>query len=91
MELPSGTQDRDLLLPEGGNAMDAFKQVFQVGTKQYAFGEMVESINGVKADSGHYWALYVNDEYATKGLPDYKAQDGMKIAWKYEKIADFGK
>jgi len=91
VEFPDRNESKDWIFPGGGNALTAFRQAFSVQTRQYAFGEMVDSIGGTKADSSHYWALYVNDEYATKGISDYKIASGMQITWKYDSLSDFGK
>ena len=91
MEFPDRNESKDWIFPEGGNSMTAFKQAFAVHARQFAFGELVESIGGVKADSTHYWALYVNGKYAERGLADYPIEGEMQITWKYEKLSGFGK
>ena len=48
---------------------------------------MVSEINGVAADDKHYWALYVNDEYAIAGASETILKTGDTMQWKYEEIS----
>ena len=59
-------------------------QGFEVNVTWYSFGPYVHTIDGVAGDSGHYWALYHNSEYAIAGANDLQLQDGDVVLWKYE-------
>src|SRR5262245_1758975 len=69
---------------EGKNALELLKEKATVGTKDTSYGPMVETINGVTATDGHYWAFYVNGAYATVGADAYQTKVGDKIEWKLE-------
>jgi hypothetical protein len=74
-------------LQEGKTALDLLKTTHQVQTKEYAgIGEFVESIDGIKPDSNHFWAFYVNGKSSDVGASSYKPQNGDKIEWKLVKI-----
>jgi hypothetical protein len=71
----------------GKIALDLLKTTHQVQTKEYAgIGEFVESIDGIKPDSNHFWAFYVNGKSFDVGASSYKPQNGDKIEWKLVKI-----
>ncbi len=83
----------------GMNAFDAMKLVLSntktglnsnLEFEQYPFGIMVTSIAGKKAPSTHYWALYVNGAYASKGISDYFIDSDANFVWRLEKIESFG-
>src|SRR5262245_5756460 len=52
---------------DGKSALQLLQISHQVGIKHYSYGDFVESIDGVKPDSQHFWALYVNDKFAQVG------------------------
>ncbi len=84
---PSSTTDVVLEATEDGQTALALTQAkTQVAFKKYEFGVMVEEINGVKADTGHYWALYVNDIYAEAGADRTKLKKGDRVKWVFEEI-----
>ena len=69
------------------NRCSLLKTTHQVQTKEYAgIGEFVESIDGIKPDSNHFWAFYVNGKSFDVGASSYKPQNGDKIEWKLVKI-----
>ena len=52
------------------------------------YGLYVKSVNGITADydkDGTYWAFYVNDEYASKGVDQTEVVEGGKYAFKVER------
>lgn len=71
---------------DGQLVADLTESRHQVEYKEYDFGVMVESIDGLRADSNHYWALYVNDEYGEAGAKQLKVNQGDRIKWVYEEI-----
>jgi hypothetical protein len=72
---------------EGKNALELLKQSHKVETKSYeGLGEFVTSIDGVAADSKHFWAFYVNGQQSQVGASSYTAKDTDTIVWKLEEI-----
>ena len=68
---------------EGKNALELLKQMHQVQTKNYdGLGELVTSIDGVVADSKHFWSLYVNEQQAQVGASELIAKTGETVTWK---------
>jgi hypothetical protein len=45
---------------------------------------MITGIDGVLADSSHYWAFYINDKLAERGADQVVTKNGDKIEWKME-------
>lgn len=68
------------------NAFEAMRANLKVDYKDSAMGPFITGINNIKSDSGHYWALYVNGEYAQKGISLYTLKKDTNISWKLEKI-----
>lgn len=75
-------------ITDGQTALDLLKESAQVEYQEFDFGVMVSSINGVAADDKHYWALYVNDEYAIAGASETILKTGDTMQWKYEEISE---
>lgn len=71
---------------EGISALNLLKQLHQVETKKFDFGEMVQSINGISADSKHFWSFYVNNAISTVGAGEYTTKTSDVIVWKLEEI-----
>lgn len=70
----------------GETILDILQKSTQLETKQTSFGEMVESIDGIKnGTDGKYWIYYVNNQPATVGAGDFKAEADQKISWRLEK------
>lgn len=46
----------------------------------------VTSINGVAGDNEHYWAFYVNDEFAQQGVSQTVLEGGDVVKFVYEEI-----
>lgn len=70
---------------EGKNALELLKTEATTVTKDSAYGEYVDSINGVVGGTdGKYWAFYVNGQMAQVGAADYQTKTGDKIEWKFE-------
>ena len=57
---------------------------FVIEVTWYSLGPFIDTIDGVAGDSGHYWALYHNGEYASLGAGDLQLQDGDVVLWKFE-------
>ncbi len=51
------------------------------------YGLYVKVVNGITADydvDGHYWAFYVNGEYAMSGVDTTEIEDGATYSFKVE-------
>ena len=59
---------------------------YEVTTKTYDFGLMVESINGVSASSSNYWSYSVNGQMGNVAADKFILNDGDKVEWKYTPI-----
>jgi hypothetical protein len=71
---------------EGKNALELLKAGHQVDTQKFSFGEMVQSIDGVKAPATDFWAFYVNGKQADVGAGDYQTKTGDTLSWKLVRI-----
>ena len=84
------SEDGKLLQYDGQpdeTALATLKSQTEVKVKDTEFGEFVEAINGVAADSSkEYWAFYVNGKLASEGAGTYKAKEGDKLEWKLENL-----
>lgn len=71
----------------GKNALALLKSSHKTETKSYkGLGELVTSIDGMKADTKHFWSFYVNGKQAQVGAGEYTTKSGDKITWKLEEI-----
>ena len=68
----------------GSNAFELMKENMRVEYDSYDFGVMVNEIEGIKPEGTDYWALYVNREYAEKGISDYVLNENIILEWKIE-------
>jgi len=75
----------------GSSAFDVVKELLggNLEYQEYSFGVMITSIYGVDASSEDYWALYVDGNYASKGISDYVVNNPTLIEWRLEKISAF--
>lgn len=72
---------------EGQAALVTLQSLTVVETKSTAYGDMVISIAGTKADeSTEFWGFYVNGQMASEGAGTYKTVAGDKIEWRLEKL-----
>lgn len=68
---------------EGQTAYDVLSATHKVEAKDYgAMGKFVQSIDGVKAGSGHFWEFWINGKSSNVGASSYKLQNGDKLEWK---------
>lgn len=71
----------------GKNALELLRSNHQVATKMFSgVGEFVESIDGLKPDSKHFWSFYVNGKSSNVGADSYVTKSGDTIEWKLEEI-----
>lgn len=82
-EANSPSQPMDIR--DGETALELIKRTHPVVTKDYDFGTLVESIDGVKNGTDNkYWILYVNGTQATVGAGVYTIQKNDTIEWRFE-------
>ncbi len=76
----------------GITALDLLKISYKVTAKDYGagMGEFVETIDGIKPDSQHFWAFYVNGKSSNVGASSYKLEANDNIEWKLEAISSSG-
>ena len=67
---------------EGRNALDLLKASHQVETQHFSFGDMVTSIDGLKAPATHFWEFNVNGQPATAGAGDYQTSSTDTLTWR---------
>lgn len=71
----------------GQTALELLEANAEIKTKDYGdAGMMVTSINNIDSDNKHYWAFYINDEYAQQGASKTILENGDVIKFIYEKI-----
>ena len=72
---------------EGKNALTLLKAKYQVETKSFgSAGEFVESINGIKPDSKHFWKFFINGKSASVGASSYVTKSTDVLEWKLDEI-----
>ena len=71
---------------DGQTAFELLQSEAEVEYKEYDFGIFIESINGTKADEKHYWALYVNGDYAQTGVGQTILKQGDQVLFTYEQL-----
>lgn len=91
VESAPAAADVELILiatQSGQTALELLKNNVQLETKDYGeAGMFVTSIDGEAADNQHYWAFYVNDEYAQQGVSQTILDKGDFIKFVYEEIS----
>ncbi len=85
-EATSPAQPMDIR--EGETALELIKRTHPVVTKDYDFGTLVESIDGVKnGTDNNYWILYINGKQASVGAGAYTIQKQDALEWRFEAYA----
>lgn len=83
-----GSRDAEtdvVVISEGQSALDVITASKNIKTKEYSFGKLVDSINGVvNGTDNKYWILYVNSKKSDVGAGDYKVKNGDVITWRFE-------
>lgn len=78
-------------IKDGATAYDLLSSAHKVESKSYSgIGEFVESIDGIKPDSQHFWEFILNGKSSNVGASSYTLKDGDKIDWKLAKISSSG-
>lgn len=66
---------------------DALQELNLIEGEEEGYGLYVKTVNGITVDydkDGHYWAFYVNDEYAQQGVDSTEITEGDSYALKVE-------
>jgi len=75
---------------EGKNALEILKSKYTVETKSFgSVGEFVESINGIKPDSKHFWEFFVNGKSSSIGAGSYITKSTDVLEWKLGEVGNF--
>ena len=83
---------REYLVPvvRAGTVRDAMREQERTGTVRYegrdypGLGYFLESINGVRAEKGAYWFLYINGELSDRGASSADVAPGDTVYWRLE-------
>lgn len=69
----------------GESALDLLARTEKITVKEFSFGKLVESINGVKNGTDNkYWILYINGTQSKVGASEYIIQKNDIIEWRFE-------
>ncbi|OGM32406.1 hypothetical protein A2803_01950 [Candidatus Woesebacteria bacterium RIFCSPHIGHO2_01_FULL_44_21] len=71
---------------DGQTALELLQARHQVEAKNYSFGDLVMSIDGVTPDSQHFWAMYVNGQFSQVGASAYVTKNSDMIKWQIDEI-----
>lgn len=71
---------------DGKTALELLKNAYKTETESFSFGDMVTSIEGVKAGSNQFWAFSVNGQTSNEGAGTYVTKSTDTISWKLENI-----
>lgn len=78
--------DKSVEAEKGANAFEEMKKIADLDYTMYSIGPFIEEIEGVAPTGAEYWALYVNGEYAGKGIADYTLDEDTVIEWRIESL-----
>lgn len=67
-------------------ALELIEQRAKIEYDQYDAGVFITSVNGKEADNDHYWAFYINDNYATQAADKTNLEPGDTVKLVYEEI-----
>lgn len=74
----------------GVTAFELLTANSQVDYDRSSLGVFIKSIDGVTGDNNHYWAIYVNDQYATSSADTTILSEGDRVEFRYEEINQAG-
>ncbi|MCD6576073.1 MAG: DUF4430 domain-containing protein [Nanoarchaeota archaeon] len=66
-----------------GNVLELLREEHDVVTKNTKWGPYVECIDGICANTTHFWLYYVNGELAPISAHLYNATENDTIVWKF--------
>lgn len=74
----------------GITAFELLNQSADIEYQTYeGIGEFVTTINGMTADTKHFWVFYLNGETSETGVSQTKLSEGDTIKFVYEEIKPF--
>ena len=62
------------------------EQDWELTFKDYDFGKMVDSVNGVANSKAKAWIFYVNGAAGDRAADKFELKAGDKVEWKYEAV-----
>jgi hypothetical protein len=72
-------QTVDIPTQEGETVLGIIAKTNKIETKEYSFGKLVESIDGVKNGTDNkYWIFYINGEESKIGVQDWSKRLQVK-------------
>lgn len=81
--------EKKIFAADGSNVFEILKKNAKIDYDSYSFGAFIKSINDVSPPQGYYLALYVDGNYAQKGISDYVLDKAIEISFKTEKLESF--
>jgi hypothetical protein len=78
--------EKNISVARRTNAFDAIKENVPVDFETTSFGPFIKSIGGIAPAQNYYLALYVNGQYADRGIAEYVLSEDTSIDWKTEAI-----
>ena len=82
-----GSEKNYCVYTDEDNIGAALLGVELIAGEDSAYGLYVKTVDGQEADydkDGHYWAFYIDGEYAMTGVDSTPIEDGKAYAFKYE-------
>jgi len=68
---------------DGTDALTLLQAGHRVEVKQYSFGPLVTSIDGLANTASKAWLFYVNGAEASVGAKDYVSKSSDRLEWRY--------
>lgn len=87
--LPPGEQPQIIeatATMNGETALEVLQSVASVQVQESSLGVFVEGVNGLMGDNEHYWAFYVNSEYANQGVGATVLKAGDVVRFEYTSL-----
>lgn len=79
------TEKEVLEVKEGETALQLLQRSSEVKVKEYSFGSLVESINGItNGTDSKNWVYAVNGQVASVGASEYILKPNDEIGWSFE-------
>lgn len=70
-------------VPAGSSLLEALDGLVKVGTKEYpGVGSIVTDLCGVEPPANHFWALYVDGQFADRGASQIELDRDLRIEWR---------
>jgi hypothetical protein len=83
---PAQNQDISYKGQTGKTALELLEAKYPTKTKSTSYGDMVIAINNIAPDAKHFWAFYINGQFANVGAGSYQTKNGDTLSWKLEEI-----